>query len=264
MTNPQASGRTFLFVTGAPRSGTTFVSDWISETEDSYVCHEVLPELAGMPVEAMWAYLANCARTGMDRMGKVKQLEFMSWQERQRTAVPRILGLKEPVAWDGSEAPQPIASLLAAKPSLCIVLIRHPYDVVTSGMRRGRQTSNWPGYSVNDHCRLWLQTLALAGWVRRMGTPVLLVRWEELFLEHEAVKEKIEEFVGVSLPGFTGFERRPTELAFYAKNVSKAHGLRDADRRQELSNADRDEIKAVVGSEAREMGYCLDEWDGAQ
>jgi hypothetical protein len=255
----EVSERTLLFVTGAPRSGTTFVSDWISQTDEAYVCHEILAHLEGLTFSEMWAYLEQCAQTNIDRMQKPKQLEFMAWSEQHREVIPRVLGLKEPVTWSSDEPPNPLPELLTRGQSRCIVLIRHPYDVVISGARRGRETRNWPGYSVGEHCRLWLQTLTLVNWLRNAGLKVLIVRWEDLVIAHGTVKDSIERFIGFQLPIFMGFERVPTDLELYVRTVSRTYGICDARRRSELSDSDREQVRAIVASQAEELEYCLDD-----
>lgn len=257
--NLPACNRPFLFVSGAPRSGTTFISDWITETEDAYICHELLPELAGLTVAEMWAYLESCAETSKDRMQKTKQLEFLAWRERRRPVVPRVLGLKEPVTWTSDEPPEPLVALLSHAESRCIMLVRHPYDVVVSGLRRGSETRNWPGYTIEEHCRLWLQAISLTEWLRRSRIPVLLLPWEDLFMAKEAAKDSIEAFIEFPLPAFSGFERDPAELDGYRQRVTRTHGICDSRRRAQLSSCDRDIIASLVARRAEDLGYQLDD-----
>lgn len=56
-----------LFVTGAPRSGTTFVSDWITQAEDAYCAHEISREVDGMTDSEILDYPLALRRTGTDR-----------------------------------------------------------------------------------------------------------------------------------------------------------------------------------------------------
>lgn len=254
-----ASNRPFLFVTGAPRSGTTFISDWITETEDAYVCHEVLPQLTGLTVPEMWAYLGSCADTSNDRMQKPRQLEFLAWRERRRPVPPRVLGLKEPVTWTTDAPPEPLVTLLSHAQSRCVMLVRHPYDIVISGFRRGSQTRNWPGYTIEEHCRLWMQATSLKEWLRRSGIPVLVLPWEDLIVVNEAAKGSLEAFIGFPLPAFSGFERNPAQLDSYRQTVTRTHGICDARRRAELSRCDRNRIATLVAQRAEELGYRLDD-----
>ncbi|MGH3866079.1 MAG: hypothetical protein ACRDQ4_08060 [Pseudonocardiaceae bacterium] len=46
-----------LFVTGVPRSGTTFVSDWITQSKDAYCAHEISREVDGMTDSEILDYL---------------------------------------------------------------------------------------------------------------------------------------------------------------------------------------------------------------
>ena len=251
--------RPFLFISGAPRSGTTFISDWITETEDAYICHEVLPQLTGLNVPEMWKYLESCAKTSEDRMQKPGQLEFLKWRERRRPFAPSVLGLKEPVTWTTDEPPEALVSLLSNSQSRCIILVRHPYDLVISGIRRGSGTRNWPGYTIEEHCRFWMQATSLLDWLRRSSIPVLVLPWEDLILVSEASKESLETFIGFPLPEFTGFERDPSQLDFYRQTVSRTHGIRDLRHQAELSDSERKAIFKLVGSLAEEFGYCLNE-----
>jgi hypothetical protein len=72
-----------LFVTGAPRSGTTFVSDWITQSEDAYCAHEISREVDGMTDSEILDYLWYCARTGTDRRDKLSLREFVRWPAHQ-------------------------------------------------------------------------------------------------------------------------------------------------------------------------------------
>lgn len=251
--------RPFLFVTGAPRSGTTFISDWLTETEDAYICHEVLPELAGFTLPQMWAYLELCAKTSDDRMKKTRQLEFLRWRERRRTVAPKVLGLKEPVTWTTDTPPDSLQMLLASADSRCILLVRHPYDIIISGIRRGSETRNWPGFTVEEHCRLWLQAASFTTWLKRSGIPLLVLPWEDLILELKTTQQSLEEFIGFQLPTFSGFERDPTQLDSYRETVSRTNGICDARHRAELSPRDRTTIANLVARRAEELGYCLDD-----
>jgi Sulfotransferase family len=257
--NSETYQRPFLFVTGPPRSGTTFLSDWITETEDAYVCHEVLPELSGLNLAERWAFLESRAQTSMDRMQKPKQLEFLAWRERRRQSVPRVLGLKEPVTWTSEEPPEALRALLLHAQSRCIALVRHPFDVVISGLRRGQSSRNWPGYSVEEHCRLWLQVSSVIAWARSHAIPVLVLPWEDLILSQATVKERIEEFIGFPLPAFNGFERSPDELEYYRRTVSRTHGVCDDGQRSLLSGLDRQRITAMLAPQAEAYGYRLDD-----
>jgi hypothetical protein len=258
--NSDTYQRPFLFVTGPPRSGTTFLSDWITETEDAYICHEVLPELGGLSLAEMWKFLESLAQTSLDRMQKPKQLEFLAWRERRRQSIPRVLGLKEPVTWTSEEPPEALRALLLHAQSRCIALVRHPFDVVNSGLRRGQTSRNWPGYSVEEHCRLWLQTSSVIAWVRSHAIPALVIHWEELILSQATVKEQIEEFIGFPLAAFNGFERSPDELEYYRRRVSRTHGICEDGQRSFLSSVDRECIAAMLTQQAEAYGYRLDEY----
>lgn len=251
--------RPFLFVTGPPRSGTTFLSDWITETDDAYVCHEVLPELSGLSLAEMWSFLESCAQTSIDRMQKSKQLEFLAWRERRRQSVPRVLGLKEPITWTSEEPPEALRALLLHSQSRCIALVRHPFDVVISGFRRAQSSRNWPGYSVEEHCRLWLQVSSVIAWARSRSIPVLVLLWEDMILSQITVKKRIEEFIGFQLPTFNGFERNPDELEYYRRTVSRTHGVCDHGQRSLLSGVDRQCVSAMLGLQAEAYGYRLED-----
>jgi hypothetical protein len=101
-----------LFVTGALRSGTTFVSDWITQAEDAY-----------------------CARTGTDRQDKRALHEFVRWPTHQPKKRLMVLGFKEPIFWpvQSGVAPCHVDSFLERFPTKYVFMLRHPYDVIASG-----------------------------------------------------------------------------------------------------------------------------------
>src|SRR5438128_1402735 len=115
-----------LFITGAPRSGTTFVSDWITESPDAYCAHEVLDELMGKTEEQVIEYLQYCAATGVDRLSKQLQREFMHWDNPRTKTDPRILGFKEPLVWpiEMGQMPYPVGSFLEKFDTRYIVMVR--------------------------------------------------------------------------------------------------------------------------------------------
>ena len=235
------------------------MSDWISQTNEAYICHEIIEDLRGLAFSEMWIYLERCALTGSDRMEKKRQLEFMAWSEPYRQSTPRVLGLKEPVTWTSDEPPEPLRELLIQTQSRCIVLVRHPYDVVTSGFRRGQETRNWPGYSVEQHCMFWVQALALVTWMQNAGLKVLIVRWEDLVIAHDRVKASIESFIKFPLPTFSGFELGQNKLELYRRIVSRTLGVYDVRRRSRLSNSEREKVRSIVARQAGELGYILDD-----
>src|SRR5436309_1875203 len=92
--NPQ-----IFFVTGPPRSGTTFLSDWITECPSAYCAHEIVGSIPGTSPNEITRYLHKCAATGQDRLSKPVQREFLRWDHPYTKIAPTLLGFKEPIAW---------------------------------------------------------------------------------------------------------------------------------------------------------------------
>ena len=248
-----------VFVTGAPRSGTTFVSDWLCESPDAYCAHEVLPLPNGGADDdaALIATLRRCALTGEDRLGKPRQREFMRWRPQPPKPAPAVLGLKEPVQWPLDLLPGPLDALLERRRPSLVVLVRHPYDTIASGRRRALTTGNWPGFDLDSHCRLWLDALSLGERARSRGQPVLTLRQEELLREPEPARAALERLLGVELPGFDGNERTSTELTAMRERVSPTAGLVDGPDRELLPDADRRRIVELTGEACGALGYEL-------
>jgi hypothetical protein len=254
----------FLFVTGAPRSGTTYVSDWLTQLEDAYCVHEVLTDLKGRPAEEAFAALNAYASSGADRLDKVRQREFLSWPSKGlETRDLGLLAWKEPVAWEGGgldAVPDPLGTLLRTHCSQAVVTVRHPFDVVASGRRREASTSNWRPLSVEAHCAFWLSTLQLIRDLERQGCAVLVLRWEDLLADAGANAARLGEFVKRELPAFEGYEREPEELASMRACVHPERGLVGHTSRTYLTESDKEEIRRLLLAEATELGYELQDF----
>ncbi|MCX0246591.1 hypothetical protein [Streptomyces drozdowiczii] len=251
----------FLFVTGAPRSGTTYISDWLTQLDDAYCVHEVLTDLKGKPSEDAFAALNAYASSGADRLDKVRQREFLSWPSEGLEARDlELLAWKEPVAWAGGgldAVPDPLGTLLRTRCNQAVVTVRHPFDVVASGRRREAATSNWRPLSVEAHCAYWLSTLQLIRDLELQGCDVLVLRWEGLLADPSAHAVRLGKFVKRELPAFEGYEREPEELVSMRACVHPEGGLVGHASRMYLTKSDTQEIHRLLQAEATELGYDL-------
>lgn len=249
----------FFFVSGAPRSGTTFVSDWLTQLPDTYCVHEVLADLKGRPAEEVLPALLRYAATGADRLDKCLQREFLSWPETGlEKDTPHLLGWKEPVTWgrDGIDAvPQPLRAALHKWCSKAVIIIRHPSDVVASGRRREATTNNWRSLSVEEHCTYWLSALDLIRDLESLGVEVLVLRWEDIIADPENSGLRLGDLIGRKLPLFTGYERDANELRILRSCVNATRGLLGHPSRGYLTADDEWEIRQMLGVRISEFGY---------
>ena len=173
--------RLFFFITGAPRSGTTFLSDWITQSKEAYCVHEVLNDIRGKSVEDLTLYMANCSKNGYDRFSKTQQLKFLDWQKIKVKTDPTVLGLKQPIIWFSTENFRAdLHNFFDLKPLKMIVLIRHPFDVIASGKHRANHTNNWPNYSTEDHCKFWQTSFDLIESWNHDSKDNLVIFWKIL------------------------------------------------------------------------------------
>ncbi|MFD7708854.1 hypothetical protein ACFV6E_08850 [Streptomyces sp. NPDC059785] len=249
----------FFFVTGAPRSGTTYVSDWLTQLEDAYCVHEVLADLRHRSPEEALAALEVYARSGADRLDKVRQREFLAWPSQGlETPVPGLVGWKEPVTWERgglSAVPEPLGTLLRRHCEKAMVTVRHPFDVVASGRRREATTSNWRPLSVAEHCAFWLSTLDVIRDLKAQGTEVLVLHWESLLADPGSSAVRMGELLNRTLLAFDGYEREPEELSSMRACVDPQRGLSGHASRRYLTETDRQEISLLLSVEAAELGY---------
>lgn len=252
----------FVFVSGAPRSGTTFVSDWLTQLPDGYCVHEVLSDLMGSSCAEALDALARYASTGSDRLAKVKQREFVAWPDGGlRTPLPKIVGWKEPVTWGRGglrDVPDPLGALLQTHCHEAVVTVRHPYDVVASGRRREAMTSNWRPLSVAQHCSFWLGALDMVRDLQSAGCNVLVLRWEDLLADPRSAAAQLGKLVGRELPAFDGYERDAQELSEMRGCVDSERGLAGHSSRATLTSTDRAEIRRLLQPDAADAGYVLD------
>lgn len=249
----------FLFVTGSPRSGTTYVSDWLTQLPDVYCVHEVLSELRDWPPAQVLQALLGYARAGSDRLAKPLQREFLSWPDSGlQTEAPMLLGWKEPVTWRPgglAACPEPLRTALRQQCDRAVVTLRHPFDVVASGRRRERSTTNWRPLSIEEHCEYWFSALELAGDLDRVGAQVLVLRWESMVVDPAGTADRLGELIGLRLPEFAGYERTGDELSGLRAAIDQERGLVDHPHRDALTGPDRDRIWQLVGNAATGMGY---------
>jgi hypothetical protein len=255
----------FVFVTGAPRSGTTFVSDWLSQLPDCYCAHEVLADLAGRTPDEAIAALALYAASGSDRLTKLRQREFLQWPSDGLSKVSAtLIGWKEPVTWPRGglgAVPEPLRSLLRTRCRQAVVAVRHPFDVVASGRRREATTTNWRPLSVVEHCNYWLSTLDLIRGLAEAGSQVLVLHWEEMVADPAGSARDLGRLLHRVLPNFDGYERGREELQTMRTCVDRKYGLVGHEQRRYLSDDDQDEIRRLLRSEAEDLGYALDDGD---
>lgn len=246
-----------FFLTGAPRSGTTFLSDWITTAPNAYCVHEVLPELRQCHPEHRVALLQEFSRTSADRLGKPLQREFLNWEHVCAKQNPEVLGLKNPWIWN---EPTPEASITETSPSLLarvIVLMRHPFDMVASGFERGLKTRNWPNYTAAMHVGFFRAvTEFVQGW-RNSGKALLLIRYEDLLLRPEQIRTSIEEFLGVTLNSFSGNEHEAGYFDRLSSSATIRLGTPENSKRALLSAADRDVIRRTIDECSFDTGYDL-------
>lgn len=249
-----------LFVTGAPRSGTTFVSDWITQAEDAYCAHEISREVEGMTDSEILDYLWYCARTGADRQSKRALHEFVRWPAHQPKTQLTVLGFKEPIFWpvQSGVAPYHVDSFLERFPTKYVFMLRHPYDVIASGRWRAEQTTTWPGFTTDEHARLWISSFQLWQWHRERGHPIFTIRWERLLLEYSTVRDELQDFLGLGLPVFHGYELSEGQLKQLRQRVSLADGVVGNPDRERLTDKDLHVICSVVGNLANHLGYNME------
>lgn len=247
------------FVTGAPRTGTTYLSDWITESPDAYCAHEILSDVRGMSDEEILDYLRRCAATGVDRTSKVLQHEFLRWKEPKTKTDPKLLGFKQPVVWPAApgETPYAAGEFLGKFDTLYVVAVRHPYDVIASGKHRALHTRNWPGFTTEEHCRLWLSAAAARRSYAERGFRVLDVRWERLVLDFEGTKAALEGFLGVELPVFHGYEITAEYMRSLRPRVSLEGGLLSGSKRELLTPPDLEVIRSLTAEQCALLGYEL-------
>lgn len=247
-----------FFVCGAPRSGTTYISDWITESEKAYCVHEVLNEVENMSYEEVVSYLRHCASTGKDRYGKLLQREFLKWNDLHLKEDPQILGIKQPVTWSGTvNSPGLIKNVLAKASVKKIVLLRHPIDVIASGKYRGIHTRNWPNYSVEVHCDLWITAYRHYVEWTELGNEVHVIFWEELVLDFEAEKNKIEIYLGIDLPNFSGYEHSASHFSQLRRSTFRALGVIHNPNRDLLSESEADVIRSKTSEICNNIGYKI-------
>jgi hypothetical protein len=254
-----------VLVTGPPRSGTTFVSDLISEVPGAYCVHEVAAHLCELAPRMIVDRLLDFAQSGRDRLDKPLQRTFLNWDEPPTTDAPELLGLKEPVTWksrdagdaDGFGFPPWLDRFVFATGARVVLLIRHPLDIVASSRRRAVETPNWPGFSTVELCDFWRTTLGISTRLQAKGWPLLLLHWEDLMLRPTAVREQLETFLDLTLPPFQGNERSAFYLERLARQVSRERGVEEGASRRLVTDEDR----AIVADRLEEamvrQGYAL-------
>lgn len=267
MTSPQhasvmpAAYPQLVFVTGAPRSATTFISDWISQSPYAYCAHEISREVAGMTDEQIMQFLRTCAASGADRLGKAGIRDHMRWNSlpRKDAARLRVLGFKEPVFWPVQSPAPPYHAdgFLRKLQAKYITTMRHPYDVVASGKHRAATTATWPGFTTEQHALLWRSAVLQWQSYIRHGYSTLCLRWEQLVLQPSVTRRALQRFLGISLPAFCGYERDADYIEELRRNVSPTKGLTSSGYRDYLTQADIEVIRSIAGDLTADLGYEL-------
>jgi hypothetical protein len=204
-------------------------------------------------------FLRVCARTGMDRLSKPRQLEFMRWEQVFTKTDPPVLGFKEPVAWsiERNRMPYLTGDFLRWANARCIMMLRHPYDVVASGRARAIETRNWPNFTVEEHCQFWYDAVRLRERYLRDSLACLDIRFEELLCSPDTITKAIETFLSIGLPTFSGNERTPDYIENLRKGASPRFGLRGNANRKYLTSDDLMTIQTQLGEACEEFGYSL-------
>lgn len=251
------AGAALCLVLGPPRSGTTLVSDWIMESPGGYCVHEVLPELAPtLSAAQIVDRLRRYAASGRDRLEKPGQRAFIDWDTVCVEPNPAILGWKEPLTAAGAHErlPEPLETVLKLQQVRAIVLNRHPFDIVASGLRRAEATPNWPDYSIEALCSFWRQANVLRQRLKRCGTPLLCLQWEELALEPEQAAQALTRFTGQEIVASSGRERSRRYLADMRMGVSRERGWVTNPARNAF---DLEAVTQILGDELGAEGYRL-------
>jgi len=247
----------FVVVTGAPRSGTTFISDWITECRGAYCVHEVMSELIAKDANEILGILLQCARTGRDRIAKLRQREFIRWDSPKVELSPWLLALKQPVIWTRDTRPYAVDGLVRDSRGRYVVLVRHPIDVVASGRRRAQKTKNWPGFSVEEHCAFWLEAIELARAAEDEGIPVTIVRQEELLINADGVRQSLSGWLNLPLRSFTGHEYQEAELSHKRSTTTCNRGSPGSGARSLLTPAEIILVRKLTEKRAQEFGYVV-------
>jgi hypothetical protein len=257
-----------FFLTGAPRSGTTVVSDWIMESPGAYCAHEIMPLIgaAASPSEIL-KVLRSCAETGADRLDKPGQRMFMNWQEIAVERQPRLLGWKEPMVDSTIGDPDSAhwSDLLTSRISCflrhydapTVVLQRHPLDVLASAQQRAQATRNWPGYSTTQLCHFWLAARRFVQALERSRRQHLVLRWESLAIDPVLAAERLQAFLGHPISPSVGRERTPSYLHEMRATVCPRRGWISNPARGLLQPSATDEILKTLGTELAVAGYEL-------
>jgi len=252
-----ASKHGLCLVIGPPRSGTTLISDWIMEAADAYCVHEVLPDLPlQLSAEQIVARLYEFARTGEDRLKKPGQREFMNWDSVRTESKPLLLAWKEPLTGrDGDDQMAPsLEKVLSAYCPKVVLLQRHPMDVVASGLRRGKVTSNWPGYECKDLLAFWTHAVNLRKRLERLSMRPLCIRWETLATAPDQVASILSRHLGHPISASVGRERSESYVDTMKAQVHRSRGWCTNPAR---ALVDRDQVAAQVGNMLVEEGYVM-------
>lgn len=248
----------YFFVSGPPRSGTTFLSDWLTEVDGVYCAHEVLGELSQInDFNQIPVFLQNLAATGADRYNKKFQHEFLDWSYIKVEKFPICLGIKNPWIWDSIQTlPKQLLWLIRDFDASIIVIVRHPYDTMASGVHRKLFTKNWPFSTVYEHCQTWKWCIEQLDMIKNLSN-CLIVHWEELICSYLTVKGQIESHLAIKLPDFIGYEVTKDTLSSFASNTSRSLGYTANSKRQLLSQHDLAVIKQELSEAASELNYDL-------
>ncbi len=251
---------TYVYVTGAPRTGTTFISDWISDTENGYCCHEIADAIENFSsFHQIDEYLKLCASTGLDRKSKVHKFSSQWWGALKIKHNPDIIGMKQPISWPSAQTqPAGITTFLQQSDPHIIVMMRHPYDAIASGKSRALNTNNWPNYTTEEHCLFWKYSVEFYLQLTQTSHKTMFIKWEDLMLNREYYRKQLNEFLSVRLSeDFIGDERSAAELSDFKANVTLSGGVPANKSRKLLGAEDYHSIRDITGSLCQMLGYQL-------
>ena len=80
---------------------------------------------------------------------------------------------------------------------------------------------------------------------------------EDLILNYEHEKKRLEDFLNLSLIDFSGFENQKHYLQKESIKVSRSKGLLENSKRNYLTKEDQDSIKKLLHDSCKKMGYEL-------
>ncbi len=236
-----------FYVGGPPRSGTTFISDWITQAPEAYCAHEISARISNKKDEEVVQLLLGYAASGNDRYGKRKQREFLDWENIPVKKAPEQLGFKQPVVWQNpADCPAVADRFIDRMKGKRILIFRHPIDMIASAKHREKTTANWPGYSVKELCAFWKCAFEHTQNWAKDPDRLHVVQWERLLLDHDAEKALLERFLSLKLPQFAGYENSSEYFKILQRTTSFEQGVTGNKKRELLSPQEVKQINQLL------------------